>query len=1013
MKETSSKLLDAFVDLSFEFMDQSLSPSQSNFAPVEEIGEAVRVTEIQGEIPDDFPEGVYIRNGSNPLFGGLKSTKSIFGKSSHLWIEGEGMLHALYFTKEKRRKWNILYKNKYVETDTFNMEKHRKKPGFLPNMEGDALAVLMASLLNVLRFGVLHKYISNTNVFEHSKKYYSIAENHMPQEINIQTLETLGNWTVNGDWSQPFTAHPKKVSDTGELVIMGINPLKPYLEVGVISAKNLSGGFAKFGGLAKLHFEERQVEISKDEKEKEDLIKVVEYHIFPKNTFCTGATFVPKLDGVDEDDGWIMTFTHNENTNQSQKVPDIDELVIMEINPLKPYFELGVISEKNLSGGFAKFGGLAKIRFEGIQVEISKDEKEEEEEDLIKVEYHIFPKNTFCSGAAFVPKHEGVDEDDGWMVAFTHNENTNQSQKIVKRRIDDYLYLCMSSELLFAKASHKQIQGLESLSPINFEDLSFEFVDQPLSPSQSNFAPVEEIGEAVRITEIQGKIPDDFPEGVYIRNGANPLFGGLKSTKSIFGKSSHLWIEGEGMLHALYFTKEKRRKWNILYKNKYVETDTFNMEKYRKKPGFLPNMEGDALAVLMACLLNVLRFGVLHKYLSNTNVFEHSKKYYSIAENHMPQEINIQTLETLGNWTVNGAWNRSFTAHPKKTPGTGELVITGTYPLKPYFELGVISADGKQMVHKVDLKFNKCILCHEIGVTMRYNVILDFPLTLDLNRLISGEQLIEYNKDGYSRIGIMPRYGDANSIKWFEVEPCYVFHLINCFEHNDEVVVRACRARRWIIPRPDLIVDEVGLSLDGLNEMSSSKDNVQLLKELFSFFHVSEWRLNMKTGGVKMKDLTIANHDQFIMEFPMINEHFIGLRNRFGYLQLVNSEAFSNFGKNLSGGFAKFGGLAKIHFEERQVEISKDENEEEDLVKVEYHIFPKNTFCSGAAFVPKHEGVDEDDGWIVAFTHNENTNQSHVYIVDAKKFESEPVAIIILPNRVPYGFHGAFMPLNL
>lgn len=60
-----------------------------------------------------------------------------------------------------------------------------------------------------------------------------------------------------------------------------------------------------------------------------------------------------------------------------------------------------------------------------------------------------------------------------------------------------------------------------------------------------------------------------------------------------------------------------------------------------------------------------MRFGVLHKYLSNTNVFEHSKKLYSIAENHMPQEINIQTLETLGNWTVNGAWSQSFTAHPK------------------------------------------------------------------------------------------------------------------------------------------------------------------------------------------------------------------------------------------------------------------------------------------------------------------------------------------------------------
>ncbi|KAM3302775.1 hypothetical protein P3S67_013805 [Capsicum chacoense] len=546
-----------------------------------------------------------------------------------------------------------------------------------------------------------------------------------------------------------------------------------------------------------------------------------------------------------------------------------------------------------------------------------------------------------------------------------------------------------------------------------FVDLAFEFVDQPLLPAQSNFAPVEEIGEAVRVTEIQGKIPDDFPEGVYIRNGSNPLFGGLKSSKSIFGKSSHLWIEGEGMLHALYFTKVKGKgsKWNVLYKNKYVETDTFNMEKNRKKPGFIPNMEGDALAVLMATLLNLLRFGVLHKYISNTNVFEHGKKYYSIAENHMPQEINIQTLETLGNWTVNGAWNQSFTAHPKKILGTDELVIMAINPLKPYFELGVISADGEKLVHKVDLKFNRCILCHEIGVTKRYNVILDFPLTVDIIRLIIGGELIKYDKDGYARIGIMPRYGDTTSIKWFEIEPCCVFHIINCYEDNDEVVVRACRASRSIIPRPTITVDKVELSLDGLDETSSSKKNSQLLKEFFSFFRVCEWRLNMRTGDVKMTNSTPTDH-QFIMDFPMINEHFIGLKNKFGYLQLVDSEAFSNyFAKNLSGGFAKFGGIAKLHFDERKVDISKDDKQEDDLIKVEYHIFPKNTFCSGATFVPKVEGVDEDDGWIVAFTHNENTNQSQVYIVDAKDFGSKPVAIIILPSRVPYGFHGAFMPL--
>lgn len=57
-----------------------------------------------------------------------------------------------------------------------------------------------------MRFGKVNKYISNTNVFEHSGKLYSISENHMPQEIDISTLETLGNWVP---WNIPFTSHPK------------------------------------------------------------------------------------------------------------------------------------------------------------------------------------------------------------------------------------------------------------------------------------------------------------------------------------------------------------------------------------------------------------------------------------------------------------------------------------------------------------------------------------------------------------------------------------------------------------------------------------------------------------------------------------------------------------------------------------------------------------------------------------------------------------------------------------
>ncbi|KAI9378148.1 hypothetical protein POPTR_018G043500v4 [Populus trichocarpa] len=536
-----------------------------------------------------------------------------------------------------------------------------------------------------------------------------------------------------------------------------------------------------------------------------------------------------------------------------------------------------------------------------------------------------------------------------------------------------------------------------------FVDSLFQFADQPVLPSQSNFAPVDELNEPLAITSIEGKVPYDFPEGVYIRNGPNPLFGGLKSTSSVFGKTGHMWIEGEGMLHAVCFDKESDggETWTVLYNNRHVETETYKIEKQRDKPSFLPAIEGSPPAILLAYLLNMLRFGKVNKDLSNTNVFEHSGKFYSIAENHIPQEIDIFSLQTLGDWDINGTWHRPFNSHPKRAPGTGELVVFGVDAMKPFMELGVVSADGKRLVHKVDLKFDRCTLSHDMGVTERYNVIMDFPLTIDIQRLIKGGPLIKFEKEEYARIGIMPRYGNADSIRWFEVEPNCTFHILNCFEEGDEVVVRGCRSLESIIS------ESCDVDLDKFEWVSGrlrSKDPVDqqdakhFKNDELLFCRSYEWRLNMETGEVKERNLTGT---LLSIEFPMINPNFNGVKNKFGYAQTVHGLA------SATSGMPKFGGLAKLYFEET---ANKEWEESEGHIKVEYHEFVGNTFCTGAAFVPKEGGLEEDDGWIITFVHDEDTDTSKVYIIDTKNFTSEPVAKITLPCRVPYGFHGAFMP---
>lgn len=94
------------------------------------------------------------------------------------------------------------------------------------------------------------------------------------------------------------------------------------------------------------------------------------------------------------------------------------------------------------------------------------------------------------------------------------------------------------------------------------------------------------------------------------------------------------------------------------------------------------------------------------------------------------------------------------------------------YNVRPNSHLDLILADGKKLIHQVDLEFERSTLSHEIGVTKRlniykiyvqlviyilvmitfclcsflfwmsffcrYNVIMDLPLIVDLNRVLKG-----------------------------------------------------------------------------------------------------------------------------------------------------------------------------------------------------------------------------------------------------------------------------------
>lgn len=70
------------------------------------------------------------------------------------------------------------------------------------------------------------------------------------------------------------------------------------------------------------------------------------------------------------------------------------------------------------------------------------------------------------------------------------------------------------------------------------------------------------------------------------------------------------------------------------------------------------------------------------------------------------------------------------------------------------------------------------------------------------------------------------------------------------------------------------------------------------------------------------------------------------------------------------------------------------------------HVFG-NDVPSEPVFVPRSE--KEGDGYLLVVVYRTNEDRSDVVILDAQNIAEKPIAIIKIPHRIPYGFHGNFI----
>jgi carotenoid cleavage dioxygenase len=500
------------------------------------------------------------------------------------------------------------------------------------------------------------------------------------------------------------------------------------------------------------------------------------------------------------------------------------------------------------------------------------------------------------------------------------------------------------------------------------------------------FAPVRTEVTELSLEVIEGAIPLDFPDGLYVRNGPNPRFE-TTNVQSVLGRSAHHWFEGDGMLHAVRFADGKAS-----FRNRYVRTTSFLKEEAVGESLHRPAVMTTPPATILNAIANSQTFEEGAKDHANTSIVFHGGRLLAITEGAaMPTEVSPVDLSTVGTFDFGGDTKLpAFTAHPRIDPKTGELVFASYSFFQPNSDLeggvhiGVVGPDGV-LKHSAKIpSASRNSLMHDCAITEKWTVITDFPLVIDPSQLFTKQGLLSFEPNSKARIGLAPRYG--NDVEhWFEVATGFAFHLMNAYEDGDEVVLRGCRA------------DSVDLSFGwewGNHEFGSIGDREDVVRKYLEegfracehATRLYEWRLNLRTGAVAERKIGSS-----MVDFPLVNPNFEGQKHRHGYCSAAKLE------ESITSGLPVFSAIEKYTFSEF------------GGVVTEQHVLPSGCGGGEASFVPRPGGQAEDDGWLLVYTQDEEGG-SELRIIDAQDFTGRPVARVALPQRVPFGFHGTWAP---
>jgi carotenoid cleavage dioxygenase-like enzyme len=445
---------------------------------------------------------------------------------------------------------------------------------------------------------------------------------------------------------------------------------------------------------------------------------------------------------------------------------------------------------------------------------------------------------------------------------------------------------------------------------------------------QGNFGPWREEGDAPDL-QVIGELPRDL-NGTFYRNGPNPAFE---------PPGRYHWFDGDGMIHAIQLEDGRAS-----YRNRWVQSRELAEERaagHALYPGIFDLQPSETPT---------------YKNTANTNIVWHAGKLLALMEAALPTQLRPDTLDTIGEYDFRGRLGGAMTAHPKIDPETGELLFFGYAPF-PYLQYYVADRSGALVKHEViDLAWGSMV--HDFAVTKDHVVFILCPLIFSLEDMERRGGAFTWEPERGTRLGVMPRDGGNVDVRWYDTDPCYVFHTLNAYEEQGALVVDVARYLRLDFMTPSAARDP-GYEDDGAAKLH-------------------RWRIDLGAGGVRSEAL-----DDVSAEFPRADERRLGRKHRWGYVAAAGPEGTTRM--------PLFTALRRYDLQHGTIET---------------RAFGAGNGVGEPLFVPRRPDSAEDDGYVLALAYDEARHTSDFYVLDACNIAGEPIARIVLPHRVPYGFHG-------